>query len=553
MAVDSQPFDPITLEIHWNRLITLMNETDTVVVRTSFSTIVGEARDFACILVDEAGFALAQSTLSSTSFTFMLPRTVRYLLSVYPPESLVDGDILLTNDPWQGAGHLPDFIVVKPVFRDGRVIAYLATAAHVADVGGRLTMFESRDLFEEGLQLPPCKIYKAGVPNEEVLRIIEANVRVPDQVVGDVFAIVAAESVGAQRLLEFMDDYGYDDLRVLGREIHARSEAAMRDVLLSLPDGEWHYELQTDGYVQPVTIVAKVTIQGDDLHLDFAGTSPQTSLGAVNCALNATLGDAFVALKCAFAPHIPNNDGLFRPITINAPRGSILNCDYGMPVRGRSVTAMRVNEAIYGALSQLVPDRVQAGTSTFWGIIANARRPDGRRENAYLLLRGGKGAVHSADGLACLAWPGNGTMTPVEVFENRVPVRIEEAELLEDSGGPGKYRGGQGQRITLVSGGAGPLTISLRPNNVRYPTPGFLGGGDAPLGYWEYNGQRMSENDRLFEMNPGDRLTFLISGGGGFYSARERDPDSVRRDVLEGRVSPQRALTDYGVRVDPAA
>jgi N-methylhydantoinase B len=543
--------DPITLEIQWKRLITILNETDTTLVRTSFSTIVGEGRDFACIMVDEHGHALAQSTFSSTLFTIMLPRTTRHLLDFFPPETLTEGDILLTNDPWMGAGHLPDLIFVRPVFHSDKPVAYIATAAHVADIGGRLGYFESRDLYEEGLQIPPCKVYKAGEPNEEVLSFIRQNVRVPDQVIGDVRAIVAAENVGAIRLQEFMDDYDLQDLRRLASEIHSRSEAAMREVIRSLPEGEWHYEVMTDGYVEPVKIHARVKIAGGELVVDFEGTSPQTHQGAINCALNATLGDTLVALKSSLAPDIPNNEGLFKPITIKVPEGSILNCDHGLPVRGRSVTAVHTHEAVYGALATVAPDRVQAGTGTFWGIIANCRLPNGRRANAYLIPRGGKGAVYDRDGIACIAFPTNGTLASTEVFETRVPLRLEAKDLVLDSGGPGKFRGGQGQRLELVSYSDTPVTVTIRPNNVRYPPPGLLGGKDAPLGFWELNGEKVEGNTRLLDLMKGDRLTLNIPGGGGDYPPEERDVEMVRRDVIEGRVSFARARIDYGVVLDP--
>jgi N-methylhydantoinase B len=538
--------DPVTLEIQWNRLITIMNETDMTLVRTSFSTIVGEGRDFACILVDEKGHALAQSTFSSTGFTVMLPRAVRSMLERFPPHTLREGDILITNDPWIGAGHLPDMIIITPVFRAGKPIAYVATAAHVIDIGGRLGYFESRDIFEEGLQIPPCKLQDQGELNPIVMGFIERNVRVPDQVLGDVHAIVAAETVGAQRLVEFMDDYGLADLRTLGHEIHSRSEAAMRSAIASMPDGEWSASVTTDGYTEPVTIAARVKIDGDSILLDFTGTSPETYSGAINCTLNATLGDCLIALKSVFAPDIPNNEGLFWPVTVEVPKGSILNCTYGVPVRGRSVTSVHSHEAIYAVLAPLAPERAQAGSGTFWGILVNCRWPDGRWTSASLLPNGGKGALHNKDGLATIAFPTNHTITATEIFENRVPIRIERKELTTDSAGPGRYRGGMGQTITLVNATDAAVTVTIRPNNVRYPPPGLLGGHDGPLGYWTLNAARIEGNTRLLDIVKGDELSCHLPGGGGFYPPEERERESIRRDIEEGRVSPEAARAAYG-------
>lgn len=543
--------DPITLEIQWSRLVSIMNEMDTVMVRTSYSIIVSEGHDFGCVLLDANGYAIAQSTFSTTAFVITLPFTVRHLLEAYPPETLVEGDILMTNDPWMGTGHLYDIALVQPVFRGGRPIAYFAIAAHVADIGGRHGYLEPIDVFEEGLQLPPSKLYKAGVPNEDLFNIIRANVRVPDQVVGDLRAIVAAEHVGTRRLVEFMDDYGLPDLEDLTTEIHDRSERAMRDAIRAMPDGEWQHAINTDGYKEPTTIKARVVIRGDELSVDFDGTSPETHAGAINCALNATLGDALVALKCSFAPDIPNNEGLFRPIKITAPVGSILNCRRDLPVRARCVTSLHTHEAIYGALAPLVPELVQAGTGTFWQLVFDYIQPNGRRGNAYLIPRGGKGAVYNADGIGCIAFPTNGTITPTEIFETRVPLRILEKQFAPDSGGPGRFRGGQGQTVTIANDSDVEVMVTLRPSNCLFPPTPLEGGREGPVCTWEFNAETMYDRDLLFTMRKGDRLRIHVSGGGGFGSPLEREPEAVRRDVLEDRVTIERAAADYGVLLDP--
>jgi N-methylhydantoinase B len=542
--------DAVGLEIQWGRLIAIMNETDAVLVRGAFSSVVCEGHDFACVLVDAQGFAVAQST-SSTLFTITLPRTVRALIDVFPPETLVEGDVLLTNDPWLGAGHLPDFILVRPVFRKAHIVGYIAAAAHVADIGGRRGYFESHDIFEEGLQLPPCKIYQAGEPNHDIFRILESNVRVPDQVIGDLRAIIAAEYVGAKRLLEFMEDYDLADIETLAQEIYTRSEQAMRSTIRDIPDGEYCYYGMADGYSEATTIPVRIIIKGDELLIDFQGAASETFEAAINCPLHATLGDVLAAIKFTFAPNIPNNEGLFRPVEVVVPQKSILNCSHGAPVRGRAVTAFRTHEAIYGALSAVTPMMVQAGTGLSHVLIASGRLPSGKQLNAYLILKGGKGALYDRDGIACISFPVNGAVTPTEIFERRIPLIIEEKTLVENSGGPGKYRGGQGQRVTLVNQSSIPVTIAMRPLNVRCPPPGMLGGQSGPINYWELNGQRLSEHETTFEMSTGDRLSLYIPGGGGFFSALERTPTSVRADVIEGRVSLDRAATDYGVKLDP--
>jgi N-methylhydantoinase B len=380
---------------------------------------------------------------------------------------------------------------------------------------------------------------------------LESNVRVPDQVIGDLSAIIAAEYVGAKRLLEFLDDYDLADIETLTQEIYRRSEQAMRSTLRNIPDGEYCYDGMADGYSEAIDIPVRIVIKGDSLLIDFQGAAPETFEAAINCPLHATLGDVLAAIKFAFAPNIPNNEGLFRPVEVVIPTKSILNCSRGAPVRGRAVTAFRTHEAIYSALSSVTPTKIQAGTGLSHVLIASGRLPNGKQLNSYLILKGGKGALYDRDGIACISFPVNGAVTPTEIFEQRIPLMIEEKTLIENSGGPGKYRGGQGQRVTLVNQSSIPITIAMRPLNVRCPPPGMLGGLPGPINYWELNGRRLPEHETTFEMCVGDRLSLHVPGGGGFFSAWERDPTSVRTDVIEGRVSLGRAATDYGVKLDP--
>ena len=255
--------DPITLEIQWQRLVTIMDEVDATVVRTSFSTIVGESRDFACVLMDANGDSLAQSTFSTPLFCVTLPTTARHLLAQFPRETLRDGDVLITNNPWFAAGHLPDVTVVTPVFRGGKLVAFMGTVAHVSDIGGRLGYYDARDVYEEGLCIPPMKLYEAGEPNDDLFRIIANNVRISSMVIGDLRAIVGAQWLGARRLNEFMDDYALDDINVLAETIHGTSESAMRRALRKLPEGEYGYHLTADGFAG-VSLEIVVSIRIED-------------------------------------------------------------------------------------------------------------------------------------------------------------------------------------------------------------------------------------------------------------------------------------------------
>jgi N-methylhydantoinase B len=523
-----------------------MDEVDAAIVRTAFSTIVGESRDFGCVMMDAGGHSLAQSQLSSPPFTVMLPRTTKHAISVFK-DRVEPGDVFIQNDPWVGTGHLPDLSIITPVFHRGALLAFIATAAHVADIGGRMDFFDARDLYEEGLRIPFAKIVKAGKPNDELMAIIGANVRVPDMVLGDVRAIIGANAVGAQGLTAFLHEYGPEAFQYLGEQILSRSEQAMRDALTELPDGVYAYEHVIDGYMTPVTIKVAVTIKGDAMHIDFTGTSPQSRY-AINCTESATTADTVYPMKCSLAPHIPNNEGLYRPITLHAPKGCILNATFPSSVRARSKTSMQINSAIYGALAQAMPGRVQAGSGGFWAVHVNGVDPRGEPLNASILPWGGKGAVDGMDGHPTMPFPTNGTVTPSEIVENHVPLIFRYKRLLMDSGGPGKYRGGLGQEISLRCTSDYPLYVGVRPDKIKYPPPGVRGGTSGTPGSFEINGVVGDYQTPLpAAFKAGDELIMRLPGAGGYGNPGERDPARVARDVLLGFVSSQRAEELYRV------
>jgi len=544
-------FDPITLEVYWNRLISLMDEVDATLVRTSFSTIVGESRDFAVIMLDAQGRSVAQSTFSSPAFTVTLPFTVKAFLRKYPLETLQPGDVLITNDPWLASGHLPDLSIAMPVFYKGKVVAFMATAAHIADIGGTLAWFDARDLFEEGLRIPPMKLYEAGQPNEVLMEMIRANVRVPDQVLGDIGAIRASEILGARRLCEFFADAGLEDLTALSNAILDRTELAMRNAIRELPNGVSVGETWADGVGTPLHLKVTLEVRDDEIFLDYTGSSPQYARGSINNTFNLTFADTANSLKCALLPQVPNNEGLFRPIHVSAPEGCVLNAKFPVSVKSRSKTSFHIHNAIYAALAPLAPDKVQAGSGSFWAFTANGAWPDGTRYNVHILPNGGKGAVSGQDGLPTIAFPYNGTITPAEIIESQSPILVVERRLLADSAGPGKYRGGLGQRITFRAREGADITASLRPDKVRYPVPGIMGGKPAPLGVCLVNGEPLAADASVVNLRPGDEVVYNVPGGGGFGPPEERDPELVAKDVRYGFVSVESARRDYRVAIDP--
>jgi N-methylhydantoinase B len=538
--------DPIALEIQWQRLITIVDEIDTATIRTSFSTIVGESHDFGCVLMTADGAGLAQSQWSPPGFSTRLPRTTRAMLARYPVETLQDGDVLITNDPWLGSGHLPDYKIITPVFYRGRLVAFFGTAAHVSDVGGHRGDLEAVDVFQEGTRVPPTFFYKAGELVEVVYEFITANCRVPDMVMGDLQAIVGTHRIGARRIAEFLDDYRLPDLGALSGEILSRSEAALRRAIDALPNGVNTFEVMADGYFEPVKLKLRVEIKGSDMYFDFAGTSGEQRNAAINSSYNMTYANTVYPIKCMLVPRIPNNDGMVRPLHVDVPDGCILNCRFPAPVRARAKIGKHLPPLIFGALAPLLEKEAIAGAG---GIFPFHFTGTERRYGTFavhVLPHGGLGATHSADGWLPVAYPHNSTLTPTEIMELQCPVIMERKALVADSGGPGRRRGGLGQEIVLRCRSEEPITLTIRPDLLKFPAPGLLGGLPGALGEVWINGTKI-ERFPPFDFKPGDVCVIKVPGAGGFGDPRARDPELVREDVHQGFVTAAAAREVYGV------
>src|SRR6202521_5490339 len=374
-----QKFDAVEVELLWRRLISLVDEAAAALVRTSFSTLVRESYDFSCIVTDAAGEALVQATESIPSFIGTLPATVKHFLRFHPAHTLAPGDVLITNDIWLGTGHLPDISVAKPIFRDGMVVAFSASTAHAPDIGGKIRSPEPREVFEEGLQIPPMKLIHAGRPDESLLAIIRKNVRTPEQTLGDLWAQVVALDLMEDRLQDFMTQARLADLGELARELQWRCENAMRAAIAALPDGTYSSELQTDGVLDhPITIRMALTVQGDAIAVDYAGTDAQVQR-AINCAFCYTFAMTMYGIKVCTAPALPNNEGAWRPITVRAPEGSIVNPMFPASGGSRMLIGHYLPMLVFGCLGRVVPDRVMAACgSPMWGMNQSGVRADGK-------------------------------------------------------------------------------------------------------------------------------------------------------------------------------
>jgi N-methylhydantoinase A/oxoprolinase/acetone carboxylase beta subunit/N-methylhydantoinase B/oxoprolinase/acetone carboxylase alpha subunit len=556
-AVGRIESDPISLEIMWSRLITVVEEMWSTVVRTAFSLIISEAQDFACELLDAGGETLAHSPRAMPVFNLCMPRAVKALLAKYPAETLRPGDVLVTNDPWLCAGHLFDIAVLTPVFRDGLLVGHVGTVGHVSDIGGTKDSLKAREIYEEGIQIPPMKLFSAGEPSADLFALIAENVRNPAQVLGDIHSFVAANAVGAERLVAFMSEYGMHDLRALAAVLQGRSEAAMREAIQAIPDGVYTSEVWNNPLGTPLRYPVKISVRRDAIELDFAGAPPQLPQGGLNCTLNYTAAHATYPLKCMLTPNVRGNAGCYRPFTVKAPEGSVLNCDKPMAVNLRTRTGWYIAPNVFTALGKAAPDRVQAATGLPVAIAVYGRDAEGRIYSDHLFMGGGQGGSANGDGISALLWPTSAANTSVELMEQRVPVLVIEKAYVPDSGGPGRCRGGLGQRVSvrkLASDGLATLA-SVYPEGVGIEVPGLFGGsaGRSARGVVRDATGRVIRDCGTGELvtttTDQEIIEVCLSGGSGFGEALERPVAAVARDLAEGYVTPEAAVRDYGVAV----
>lgn len=536
--------DLISLGVQWDRLISIGDEIINSLVRSSFSTNVRESYDLSCVVFDSRGRAIAQGSYSVPSFTGTAPATLAAMLAKFPPHTLRPGDVVMTNDPWIGTGHLFDINVMQPVFRGGRLVGYSMSITHLPDIGGAGFSATAREVYEEGLRLPICLLAREGRVDEAMLELIRTNVRVPEQTIGDLMANMACTTVGGRMLNEFMDEYRLDSIDPLADAILQQSERAIRSAIRALPDGVYGNRIDIEGADGPLTLACQVRIAGDEVHVDLAGTSPAIR-SAINVPLCYTRAMACYAIKCLTTPHIPNNEGSVKPIVVTAPPGCLLNALPPSPTGGRHIVGHFIVPLMFGALANVVPAQVQADSGMLNLINVNGTTRDGRPVASIFFASGGFGALQGLDGASTTPSPSNMTGSSIEVWENLTGMLIESKALLADSGGAGQFRGGLGQRIEFVNDSGADIQISCLAGRTEFAPKGVMGGRDGALREIRINGRTVHPKGR-YVLAPGDRLTTLEAGGGGYGDPHLRDRAAVARDVRDGLVSAEAAVREYG-------
>jgi N-methylhydantoinase B len=547
VGVSETRLDPILLEVLWNRLGSVVEEQARALMRTSFTSVVREAGDLSAGLFDRRGRMVAQAVTGTPGHVNAMATSMHHFLREVPAEILQPGDVLITNHPWQTSGHLNDFTVITPIFRSGEIVAYFGNCCHALDVGGRGLGADARQVYEEGLFVPVTRLFGRGEPNEELFRLLRANVRTPFEVVGDLYAQAGSNDVGGVRLIEMLEEFDLRDIEGLSDEICTRSEKAMREAIGALPDGIYENEVYTDGFDDPIMLSVAVRIEGEEIYLDYEGSSPQSERG-INVVLNYTVAYTTFGVKCAISPEVPNNDGSFRPVRVTAPEGCILNAAHPAPVGARHIIGHFLPGLIHGALAQAVPEKVLAqGSDSLWNTQISGHREPGEPFTYVFFSGGGMGASSRNDGLSATAFPSGIRGVPAEVIENISPVIMHRRELRADSEGAGKRRGGFGQEMEIGVRGNSPWTLSAMYDRTRCPARGLQGGCSGSTGVARIASGELLYPKRQQRIESGERVVLSLPGGGGFGAPAEREPESVARDVTDGLVSVERARDVYKV------
>jgi len=522
------------LEVLWSRLVAAADEQAAALVRTSFTPIVRDSGDLSAAVFDHRGWMIAQAVTGTPGHINSLAASMHHFLERFP--DCRPGDVLITNEPWLSSGQLNDFTVVTPVFVGEKLVGYVGSTCHAIDIGGRGLSADAREVYEEGIRVPPTKLYDGGAPNEELFRLIEANVRMSKLVLGDLHAQVVGNEVGAARVTEIVEEFGLGDLTELSDEVTARSERRMRQAIGELPDGVYRSSVDLDGIDEPVHVECAITIDGTDLTVDYAGSSSQSSYG-INVVLNYTAAYTTYALKCVLAPDVPHNEGTFRPLRITAPEGSILNARFPAAVAGRHVIGQFLPFAVMDALSQVAPHATMAqGSGNVWLTTIRGATDEGEFVTVFF-ASGGTGARPERDGLSATSFPSGIATTPVEVLESSSPVVIEEKALRPDSGGRGRHRGGLGQRIRMSVRSDRPWVVSCLGDRLAHPAPGTAGGEPGAAGGFFVSGVGQTDPKLSTEVAAGGHIVLDLPGGGGFGPPEERSPELVERDLVDGRTT----------------
>lgn len=558
MSAREQPkTDPITLAVIKSALDTIVDDMAYAVMRTARSSIVRDVLDYSVTLCDRQGRILSQAKTVALHLG-AVPDAMEVVLARFAHD-LHPGDVVVLNDPYQGGMHLPDIFMFKPIFTGERLLGFAVVIAHHCDVGGRVpgsNASDSTEIFQEGLRIAPMKLYERGTPNRTLLTIIESNVRLPALVLGDLDAQYATCIIGERELIGLFERYG-PGLEVYFDRLLDYGEALTRKAIAAWPDGEYAFTdyIDGDGFsTAPIPIVCRIRVRGDHLWVDFTGSSPQVK-GAINATLSFVKSSTYLSVRCALDQDVPNNAGVYRCITVSAPEGSILNPKMPAPVAARALTGYRVVDCVLGALAQIAPQRLMAAGEGGNTVVAvgGYQGDSGKPFVLVDMINGAWGGRADKDGVEGITNPSqNMSNLPAETLEARYPLLLEEYSLRPDSGGAGRFRGGLGlvRQYRLLADSA---VLQLRADRHEHPPYGLFGGRSGASSrnlLRDESGWRVLPAKVTLEIGRDTVIRHEQAGAGGFGDPALRDPAAIRQDVRDGKITPARALADYGFEED---
>ena len=544
----------VSNQVMWNRLISVVEEQAQALVRTAFSTSVREAGDLSAGVYDKHGQMLAQAVTGTPGHVNAMADAVPHFIRRIGQDNILEGDVYITNDPWEGTGHLHDFTVVSPSFFNKQLVGFFGCTAHVVDIGGRGFGADANSVYEEGLYLPIMKFADQGTVDQSLIKIIRGNVRQPDQLVGDIYALATCNEIGHRRLIDMMHEFKLNQLDGISDFILENSRRATIEKIAALKNGTASGSMAIDGYSHPVELCVRLDIESDHILCDFEGTTKIDKKG-INCPLVYTKAYACYALKCAIAPEIPNNAASLEPFKVVAPVNSIVNAVHPAPVALRHIIGHMVPDAVYNALDKLIPATVPAEGA---GCLCNFQvslRPrtdeaapeDAVRAEVLTFNSGGAGARPQFDGLNATAFP-SGVMTmPVEATENVGPVLIWRKELRPDSGGAGQYRGGLGQYMEVGAAEGYEFDFQAMFDRVDHPARGRQGGEDGAATTIALDDDSPMKGKGKQFVPHGRKVMLAFPGGAGYGDAKRRSPDRIKRDLARGYISAKTAIQEYGL------
>ncbi len=540
--------DSTTFGFVWDRLVSITDEAFNALIRSSFSPIVREALDATCQLFDSRGRSIAQAWVGPPSFIGTLPTTLAEILKVIPREELHKGDVLATNDPWIGTGQVNDISVILPIFAKNRqeIIAYAGAVSHLPDIGGQIWSATAGEVFEEGFRIPPMKLVKRGELNRTLVELLQANVRLPVQTMGDIISDISSINTMEKLLNNLLDEYEFRDLDMISDRIIASSAAAMKREIQDLPAGEYKSQVDVEGFEVDHKISCKVEVKRDNMVIDFEGTSAKSNYG-INSPFVYTRAYSVYAAKCVVSPYVPNNQGTMDVFHVKAPDGSLLNPSPPSACGARHITGWHAPIAVWRALAQCVPERTIADPGLPSSCTIRGIDSKGRTFVAITVVGGGgMGARPDSDGLNSTGIPTVTSHISAEVLESTTPLLVEELRLVPDSGGAGKFRGGLGVSYTIRNLSGTKAKVAFIGNKFRFPPMGLLGGKNGTPRTSSINGEPVSPMG-MYTLPSNGTIKMVNAGSGGFYEPKLRDKKLVAWDLKNGAITEETAKDVYGL------